>query len=120
MWEARRSVVADLRWQPQAGMIILLVEPPECGKPMLARRLAGLLLPLNREDALRVTRRIQSVSGQLPPGGRLLQRRPFLAPHHSITARALLGGGTVPRPGEVFLAHSGVLFLDELAGFAAR
>ncbi len=95
---------------------LLLVGPPGSGKTMLAQRLAGLLPPLSQTEALATTQ-IHSVAGLLPPGSGLIQERPFRSPHHSCTAAALVGGGTIPRPGELSLAHHGVLFLDELTEF---
>ncbi|MFM7267652.1 MAG: YifB family Mg chelatase-like AAA ATPase [Cyanobium sp.] len=95
---------------------LLLVGPPGSGKTMLARCLAGLLPPLSRAEALELTQ-LQSVAGLLSQGAPLVRRRPFRAPHHSCSATALVGGGALPRPGELSLAHHGVLFLDELAEF---
>ncbi|MFN9644561.1 MAG: YifB family Mg chelatase-like AAA ATPase [Cyanobacteriota bacterium] len=98
------------------GHHLLLVGPPGSGKTMLARRLPGLLPPLTREESLELTR-LQSVAGLLPEGGGLVRLRPFRCPHHSCSAAALVGGGGSPRPGELSLAHLGVLFLDELGEF---
>jgi magnesium chelatase family protein len=101
------------------GHPLLMVGPPGAGKTMLARRLPGLLPPLDRERAFETTRIHSSAGEPLPPGG-LITLPPFRAPHHSATAVALSGGGTAHmRPGEISLAHGGVLFLDEMAEFSA-
>jgi magnesium chelatase family protein len=98
------------------GHNLLMIGPPGAGKSMLAQRLPGLLPPLGVDEALEVSM-IHSLAGTLPDGG-LLRRRPFRDPHHSASLPALVGGGARARPGEVSLAHLGVLFLDELPEFA--
>jgi magnesium chelatase family protein len=95
----------------------LLVGPPGAGKTMMARRVGGVLPSLSFEEALDVTS-IHSVAGLVRPGAGLLSTRPFRAPHHTVSDVALVGGGSIPRPGEISLAHHGVLFLDEMPEFS--
>jgi magnesium chelatase family protein len=110
--QARRA----LEVAAAGGHHLLLIGPPGTGKSMLARRLPGILPPLTQDEALEATC-VYSVSTRVPRPSGLLEQRPFRAPHHTISSAALIGGGTVPQPGEVSLAHHGVLFLDELTEF---
>lgn len=98
------------------GHNLLMVGPPGAGKTMMAKCLPSILPPMSRREALETTV-IHSVAGKMPPGKALLTERPFRSPHHSISAIALIGGGAKPQPGEISLAHNGVLFLDELPEF---
>ena len=98
------------------GHNVLLVGPPGSGKSMLAKRLPSILPELSRQEALEVTK-IHSILGLLSPERPLIQTSPFRSPHHTVSAPGLAGGGPVPKPGEVSLAHHGVLFLDELPEF---
>lgn len=110
--QARRA----LEIAAAGGHNLIFVGPPGSGKTMLARRLPSILPPLSFEEALEVTQ-IHSVAGLLKDRGRLVNDRPFRSPHHSASGPSLVGGGSFPRPGEISLAHRGILFLDELTEF---
>ena len=101
------------------GHNVIMTGPPGAGKTLIARALPSILPRMTIDEALDVTR-IYSVADQLPPGTPLIQHRPFRAPHHTISHAGLVGGGNYPRPGEISLAHRGVLFLDELPEFAEK
>ena len=114
--KGQENIKRALELAAAGGHNAILIGPPGAGKTMLARRLPTILPPLSLHEALETTK-IHSVAGVLPTNSALVSLRPFRAPHHTISDVALVGGGSSPRPGEISLAHNGVLFLDELPEF---
>ena len=129
IWQENLLDFADVKGQDElidavtlaaaGGHNMLMIGEPGCGKTMIAQRIPTILPQMTEEECLEVTK-IYSISGLLPNGHALMKQRPFRAPHHNASLNALIGGGVNAMPGEVSLAHNGVLFLDELAEFSRR